>query len=171
MIGMHDLRLALIPIDVAGYEPALPLRQKTLEVIGESVEVDQRDLPRRVEAFDPVGNATIVRGRRLMAADRHFEGDDALVGQVAYRVAPAAIEEARGEMEEEIDNAGIGRLVVGPRGEKMRESFLKAWPHAFEARNVCKQRIENGWPHKSENTVPAIVIGPARRIAWKRVYA
>jgi hypothetical protein len=85
-----------------------------------------------VEAFDPVGDALVVRWRRPMPPDGDLDGDDPARRQFGNFWPIAAVDDAGRQMKKEIDDAGARRLLSSTPGRRsLASSFSNLGPMPF----------------------------------------
>jgi hypothetical protein len=128
-------------------EPRLAHRKEALQVVDEMVEIDERHFACFVETVDAIGNAPITGGRRPVTADGYFDRHNAGRGKIADGITMATVEEAGGQVKQEVDNPRRRRFTLRGRGEELAKRLVQPRAHALQAGGACEKRIENRRPH------------------------
>ena len=102
---MRHLRLALADFNAAAHDPALACGKHAADIVVAGVKEDDFQLPGLVLGDDPPG-AAAPRGRPVMLDDKHFEGCDAAVRDIAERRAGTPVDQSDGKMPQQVDDVG-----------------------------------------------------------------
>jgi len=141
---MGNLWLLTIPADLARNKPHFALRQAALQMLGKGVKENQGQRSSFIGNLNPVGQP-LVEGRwRLVAPHLHFDGNNALLGQVGNLRTKAPVDNPAWQMKQQIDNACGCRCVSA---QELRQQLVKLLANALDARGACKQGVENRRTH------------------------
>src|SRR6266566_982469 len=143
-VGMHHLQMAVVERGRAGDVAPFADRKEPLQIIPPRVEIGEDKVVRLVARVDEVGCATAAGRRRTVAVDRHLDGNDGAGNDFAQLGARAAIDRARGQMKDEVDEAR--RLVL--TAEQAPVELLELGSDARQAGQRCEQRVEQIWSHR-----------------------
>ena len=141
-VGMHHLPHMIVECDGARDVAPLPDRQQFLQVILARIEISQREVAGLIAGVDLIGRARSMRRRRPVAIHRDRDRDDGIGHHVAQFRPRPAVDRARGQVKQEIDDAG--RPLAA---EQATIEPLQLRPDAGQRRYRGKQRIEPARPH------------------------
>ena len=143
-VGMHDLQDAVEHLRGAGDVALGADRQQLFDIAGLGAEIGQHDVAGVVAGIDQMRRARVARRRRTVAVDRHLQRDDGSRHRVADFRPRAAIDHARRQMQQQIDQPR--RLIAA---EQIAEQLVLLRPDAGKARDRRKQRIEQSRAHRN----------------------
>ena len=140
MIGMDDLRHAVVILDAAADDPLGADRQQATQLVALSVEIDQHQGAAAVRDKHPRRTPP---DARLVALDLGLHGDDRSLRPVARMQRSdgrrgAAIDEAHWQVPQQIDDIGAGGALDEP---------AELRPDAGQHRHRREQPVEKGGTH------------------------
>ena len=112
-----------------------------------AMEKDQCHLARLVMNIDAVGHAPVAARWCLVAVDADFQRDDHAFRRAGNAWLAAAVDYRMGQVEDQVAQNGGACLFAAAQQPRHRLFDLRADP--FQARNRCKQRIEDVGAHGS----------------------
>ncbi len=151
VVGMHHLRQPAIPVDGARDVALSPFRQRLPQIVGIGMEEGQDQRAGVVKTFHPVRHPLVVQRWRAVATDGDEDSDNAVARQVGDERAPGAIDDARGQVEDEVDQPGILSRAVSGRPQQPGEKLAEAWADPAQAGGageiaVKQARAHHPWP-------------------------
>ncbi len=139
---MHHLQIAVVDLGDAGDVAQLADRQQLLQIILAGVEECQRQRGVGIVAGDDaIGRPHPVRRRRAMLQHGDCDGHDFAGAHLVEFRPRAAVDRARRQMKQEIDDAG--RLAA----EQFRIELFQLRPDAGQAGERGEQGAEDVGPH------------------------
>ena len=140
VVGMGDLRHAVVVVDPAADHPLRADRQQPLQIVALHVEIDEHQGAGRIADKHPIGSASVAG---LMALYLGLDSDDGIGGPIAGmertdRGRCAAVDQPRRQVPQEIDDIGPGRTL---------DEAAKLRPDAGQHRHRREQPVERSGAH------------------------